>query len=185
MAGVVELDFDTGAIGELVVYLRKVEPDLARMLPREMRHVAKPVVQTARALIPAQRPLSNWGSWGERLDWSRKAVTGITATTDVRAGKSSRGQINLLAINQKNPAGAVFENAGRHPAADTARGRAFIRNLDRRYGEPLKGRYLWPAVEANLGMLNRELQRVIDEWSQELEKDLELLAPAWRVPKAA
>jgi hypothetical protein len=170
-SGVV-LDLDTGGIGELVVYLRKVEPDLARMLPREMRQVAKPVVQTARALIPADRPLSNWGSWGGRLDWSRKAVTGIVATTDVRAGKSSPGQINLLSIQQKNAAGAVFENAGRHPNAATARGRAFIRNLDRRHGEPLKGRYLWPAVEQNLGYLNRELQDVIDKWSAELERTL-------------
>jgi hypothetical protein len=163
---------DTGDIGELVIYLRKVEPDLARMLPREMRHVAKPVVQTARALIPAQRPLSNWGQWGERLDWSRKAVTGISATTDVRAGKYSKGQINLLAITQKNPAGAVFENAGRHPDAQTARGRAFIRNLENKYGAPDKGRYLWPAVEANLGMLHNELQDVIDRWSEELERTL-------------
>lgn len=172
MAGVVSLEMDTGDIGELVIYLRKVEPDLARMLPREMRHVAKPVVQTARALIPAQRPLSNWGQWGERLDWSRKAVTGISATTDVRAGKYSKGQINLLAITQKNPAGAVFENAGRHPNAKTARGRAFIRNLDNKYGAPDKGRYLWRAVEANLGYLNRELQDVIDRWSEELERTL-------------
>ena len=172
MAGVVSLEMDTGDIGELVIYLRKVEPDLARMLPREMRHVAKPVVQTARALIPAQRPLSNWGEWGERLDWSRKAVTGISATTDVRAGKYSKGQINLLAITQKNPAGAVFENAGRHPNAQTARGRAFIRNLDNKYGAPDKGRYLWVAVENNLGYLNRELQDVIDRWSTELERTL-------------
>ena len=172
MAGVVSLEMDTGDIGELVIYLRKIEPDLARQLPREMRHVAKPVVQTARALIPAQRPLSNWGQWGERLDWSRKAVTGISATTDVRAGKYSKGQINLLAITQKNPAGAVFENAGRHPNAQTARGRAFIRNLENKYGAPDKGRYLWLAVENNLGYLNRELQDVIDRWSEELERTL-------------
>lgn len=172
MAGVVSLEMDTGDIGELVIYLRKVEPDLARMLPREMRHVAKPVVQTARALIPAQRPLSNWGQWGERLDWSRKAVTGISATTDVRAGKYSKGQINLLALTQKNPAGAVFENAGRHGAPETGKGRTFVDNLNRKYGEPLKGRYLWLAVEANLGYLNRELQHVIDRWSEELERTL-------------
>jgi hypothetical protein len=173
-AGVVSLDLETGAIAELVLYLRKVEPELARILPREMRHVAKPVVQTARALIPASRPLSNWGSWGERLDWSRKAVTGITATTDVRAGKSSRGQINLLAIQQKNPAGAVYENAGRHPAPTTGRGRTFIDNLNRKKGQ--SPRFLWPAVEANLGYLNNELQRVIDDWSKVLERELDKAA---------
>ncbi len=172
MAGVVSLEMDTGDIGELVVYLRKVEPDLARQLPREMRHVAKTVVQEARSLIPSPRPLSNWGQWGERLDWTRQAKTGVVATTDVRAGKSSRGQINLLAIQQKNPAGAVFENAGRHAAPTTGRGRTFIDNLNNKYGKPDKGRYLWLAVEANLGYLHNELQDVIDRWSEELERTL-------------
>lgn len=172
MAGVVSLEMDTGDIGELVVYLRKVEPDLARQLPREMRHVAKTVVQEARSLIPSPRPLSNWGQWGERLDWTRQAKTGVVATTDVRAGKSSRGQINLLAIQQKNPAGAVFENAGRHAAPTTGRGRTFIDNLNGKYGKPDKGRYLWLAVEANLGYLHNELQDVIDRWSEELERTL-------------
>lgn len=172
MAGVVSLEMDTGDIGELVVYLRKVEPDLARQLPREMRHVAKTVVQEARSLIPSPRPLSNWGQWGERLDWTRQAKTGVVATTDVRAGKSSQGQINLLAIQQKNPAGAVYENAGRHGAPETGRGRTFIDNLNNKYGKPDKGRYLWLAVENNLGYLNRELQHVIDMWSEELERTL-------------
>jgi hypothetical protein len=35
---------------------------------------------------------------------------------------------------------------------------------------------MWPAVEQNLGYLNREVQRVIDKWSQELEKALDRAA---------
>lgn len=174
-AGVVELEFDTDGISALVRYLRKIEPELARILPREMRHVAKPVVQTARALVPQPTALSNWGSWGGRLDWTRQARTGIVAQTDVRASKS--GEINLLSLFQKNPAGAVFDNAGRHRDGATGRSGAFLQNLNDKYGDPKKeGRYMWPAVAQNLGYLNRELQRVIDDWSKDLERELDRAA---------
>ena len=179
MADGVSVSVETDGIAHLVRYLRKVEPELARMLPREMRHVAKPVVQTARELVPQPTALSNWGKWtlarssgGDRA-WTRKARTGIVAQTDVRAF-GDRNQINLLSLFQKDAAGAIYENAGRHPEANTARGRAFIRNLNTKHGE--SPRYLWPAVEQNLGYLNRELQSVIDKWSKTLEQELDRAA---------
>jgi hypothetical protein len=169
------VEIDTDGIGVLVRYLRKVEPDLAKQLPKEMRHVAKPIVSRARELVPQPTALTNWGKWtlarssgGDRA-WTKKATTGIVAQTDVRA-LGPQGQINLLSIVQKDPAGAIYENAGRHPQADSARGRAFIRNLNNQHGQ--SPRTLWPAVEQNLFYLNRELQDVIDRWSAELEKTL-------------
>lgn len=173
------VDIDTDGIGVLVRYLRKVEPDLAKQLPKEMRHVAKPIVTRARELVPQPTALTNWGKWtlarssgGDRA-WTKKARTGIVAQTDVRA-LGPQGQINLLSIVQKDPAGAIYENAGRHPQADSARGRAFIRNLNNKHGQ--SPRTLWPAVEENLVYLNRELQDVIDRWSAELEKTLDRAA---------
>lgn len=169
------VEIDTEGIGVVVRYLRKVEPELARLLPREMKSAARPVVDRARELVPQPTALTNWGKWtlarssgGDRA-WTKKARSGIVAQTDVRPiGPDNK--INLLSIIQKDGAGAIFENAGRHPQADTARGRAFIRNLNAQHGP--SPRYLWPAVEQNLFYLNRELQEVIDKWSLELEKAL-------------
>jgi hypothetical protein len=173
------VEIDTEGIGVVVRYLRKVEPELARLLPREMKSAAKPVVDRARELVPQPTALTNWGKWtlarssgGDRA-WTKKARSGIVAQTDVRPiGPDNK--INLLSIIQKDGAGAIYENAGRHPQADTARGRAFIRNLNAKHGE--SPRYLWPAVEENLFYLNRELQDVIDKWSLELEKALDRAA---------
>ena len=173
------VEIDTEGIGVVVRYLRKVEPELARLLPREMKSAARPVVDRARELVPQPTALTNWGKWtlarssgGDRA-WTKKARSGIVAQTDVRPiGPDNK--INLLSIIQKDGAGAIYENAGRHPQADTARGRAFIRNLNAKNGE--SPRYLWPAVEQNLFYLNRELQDVIDKWSLELEKTLDRAA---------
>jgi len=173
------VEIDTQGIGVVVRYLRKVEPELARLLPREMKSAARPVVDRARELVPQPTALTNWGKWtlarssgGDRA-WTKKARSGIVAQTDVRPiGPDNK--INLLSIIQKDGAGAIFENAGRHPQADTARGRAFIRNLNVKHGE--SPRYLWPAVEENLFYLNKELQDVIDKWSLELEKALDRAA---------
>jgi hypothetical protein len=179
MADGVGVEIDTDGIAVMVRYLRKVEPELARILPREMRGAAAPIVQTARALVPQPTALRNWGAWTERgrdRSWTRKARTGIVAQTDVRA-TGERNQINLLSLFQKDPAGAIFDNAGRHSAGATGRSGAFLQNLNDKYGDPTqKGRYMWPAVEQNLGYLNREVQRVIDKWSQELEKALDRAA---------
>ena len=179
MADGVGVDIDTDGIAVMVRYLRKVEPELARILPREMRGAAAPIVQTARSLVPQPSALSNWGAWtqgGRDRSFTRKARTGIVAQTDVRAS-GERNQINLLSLFQKDPAGAIFDNAGRHREGATGRSGAFLQNLNAKYGDPKeKGRYMWPAVEQNLGYLNREVQRVIDNWSQELERTLDRAA---------
>jgi hypothetical protein len=175
------VDIDTDGIGVLVRYLRKVEPDLAKQLPKEMRHVAKPIVTRARELVPQPTALTNWGKWtlarssgGDRA-WTKKATTGIVAQTDVRA-LGPQGQINLLSIAQKDPAGAIYENAGRRREGDIHSknaGDRFVAALNAKSTAP---RTLWPAVEENLFYLNRELQDVIDRWSAELEKTLDRAA---------
>jgi len=179
MADGVGVEIDTDGIAVMVRYLRKVEPELARILPREMRGAAAPIVETARALVPQPTALRNWGAWTERgrdRSWTRKARTGIVAQTDVRA-TGERNQINLLSLFQKDPAGAIFDNAGRHSAGATGRSGAFLQNLNDKYGDPTQqGRYMWPAVAQNLGYLNAELQDVIDKWTKTLEENLDRAA---------
>ena len=175
------VEIDTEGIGVVVRYLRKVEPELARLLPREMKSATRPVVDRARELVPQPTALTNWGKWtlarssgGDRA-WTKKARSGIVAQTDVRPiGPDNK--INLLSIIQKDPAGAIYENAGRRRAGDIHSknaGDRFVAALNAKSESP---RYLWPAVEQNLFYLNRELQDVIDKWSLELEKALDRAA---------
>lgn len=169
------IDIDTDGIAELVKALRKVEPELARQLPREMRQAGKPLVQDARDLLPEPSPLSNWGAWNNRgrdRSWTRKARSGVRITTNTGARKGVH-TINLMALEAKDPAAAIYENAGRkRPGAinSSDAGDRFVAALNNEQTSP---RFLWPAVEMNIPKLNRELQDVVDRWSKELEKKVD------------
>lgn len=169
------IDIDTGGIADLIKALRKVEPELARQLPREMRQAGKPLVQDARDLLPEPAPLSNWGQWNERgrdRSFTRKARSGIRIETNTGARKGVH-TINLMALTQKDGAGAIYENAGRKRPGDirsSNAGERFVAALN----EKQEGsRYLWPAVEMNISRLDRELQAAIDRWSKELEQKVD------------
>ncbi len=173
------IDVKTEGIGETVKELRKIKPDLAKRLPREMRQAAKPLVADARRLIPEQAPLSNWqtptGGWIERgrdRSWNSKTVrSGVRIVTNTGARKGAN-QIQLLALQEKDPVGAIFENAGRNRAGNIKSSNAgdrFIAALNAKKQSP---RFLWPAVEQNLRNLDRDLQKVINSWTKELERTL-------------
>lgn len=169
------IDIKTEGIADLIKALRKVEPELARQLPREMRQAGKPIVQDARDLLPEPSPLSNWGAWNNRgrdRSWTRKARSGIQIETNTGARKGVH-TINLMALTEKDGAGAIYENAGRKRQGSINSSDAGDRFVAALNNEQTSPRFLWPAVEMNIPRLNRELQKVIDRWSQELEKKVD------------
>jgi hypothetical protein len=171
------VEIETDGIAAFIKVVRQIEPDLAKQLPREMKYVAKPIIETARALLPQPSPLTNWGNWtlarkdqGDR-SWGPAVAKGIQATSRTGARKGKH-EIPLLAIEQKNGAGAIYENAGRHRPGDrksSDAGDRFVAVLNEKMEAP---RYLWPAVIANRSYLNIELQRVLDEWMKSVEEKM-------------
>jgi hypothetical protein len=170
------IDIKPEGIAELVKVLRKVEPELAKQLPREMRQAGKPLVEEARSLLPQPSPLSGWGAWnngGRDRSWTRKAKSGIRITTNTGARKGVH-VINLMALESKDPAAAIYENAGRHRKGSITSSDAsdrFLAALEDKHGAA--PRFLWPAVEINIPKLNRELQQVIERWSEQLEQKVD------------
>jgi hypothetical protein len=170
------VDVDVTGLAEVVRELRKIQPELAKELPKSMRNAISPVVAEARTLLPTPSPLSNWGTWqlarqsGGDRNWTRKAYTGIVAKSNTGASKG-RNRIDLLEIVQKDAAGAIYENAGRRAATTDPRGLRFIAQLNEQHGE--SPRYLWPAVEKNLGYINDEVQATVNRWLEQFEQRVE------------
>ena len=99
---------------QLRAALRRFAPDLARELQRELTAAANEVAAAARQLIPPAPPLSGMGrAWqGDRLRWdSARARAGIKGTT--ARGRARDGVTAVVVIKQNDPAGSVFEVAGR------------------------------------------------------------------------
>jgi len=111
------VEFRVEGVTSLRRDLRKFAPDLAKDLNRALGAEGRKVVADARALVPGEAPLSGWsrGWLGLRPFWDGNAARkGIRLST--AAGRRSRrgGFTSIVAILQKDRAGAVFEFAGRN-----------------------------------------------------------------------
>lgn len=142
-------------VREVIAELRKVDTELRKETVAAMKTAAQPLQSTARALTPSTPPLSRMANQGGSVQaYSRKAVTGITIRY---GGKFSRASQTwpLLRLQQKDPAGSVFDMAGRrNPSSQLAQ------NLTSRYGPP--SRAMWRAADQNLATVQQGVAKAVD-----------------------
>lgn len=150
---------------EAIKALRRIDPELRKDFNREVRRIAAPIVDAAKAnyndyLIPS----------GTRRVWTQrgrqlfpftvtKARQGVRAKPDTRARSRS-----VIKVVQSNPAAAIFEFAG--SASDNKLGRAFT-NKGRR-----PARVMWPAAEAKVGAVTDEMRELIKDVEKLVSKEL-------------
>lgn len=120
--------------------LSVIDPEAMKALRRGFRDAAGPIVDKAKRNAP-DRPLSNYGQWrawsdGRDLSWNPQRVR-RGMKTQVTTGRRNAG----LRLISRDPAGAIWENAGSQGALKTTRAdrvgqsRAFNR-LANSQGEP-------------------------------------------------
>jgi hypothetical protein len=176
----VRVHLDVDGLAEVVRELRKIQPEFAKEFPKAMKAVANPIIAEARTLLPTPSPLGNWGTWnlarqsGGSRTWTKKAYSGIQAKTNLGAPKG-RNRIDLLEIIQRDPAGAIYENAGRNPNPSGDKGEVFLDNLAGKHGNypANSSRYLWPAVHNNFDLIYSVAQRTIDKFLADFETRVE------------
>jgi len=157
-----ETSIQVRGLKETLNELRKVEPTIRKELTKEIKGQAKPLVDAARALVPSSPPLS--GMTSGRWAWSSKAKSQIA----IKMGGRSRGQqYTILSLRQNNPAGAIFDMAGKKGGKDE-RGQQFIANLAARFGAP--SRSMWPAAEKMLPEIGQEITATIDDALGEINR---------------
>lgn len=152
--------------------LRKIDPTLQKEFKAEVNRIAQPAIE-AGANSYQQVPLSNmgyrWTNRGRRLfpfDLS-KARSGVKARIDTR-----RNATAFILIEQKDPAAAIFEGAGR--ATDNR----LARSLDQEQGrgwkraEPGKTRLYGRAVYKARKSIEREMEQVVLQAVRTVQKEL-------------
>lgn len=157
-----DMSIQVKGLKETLNELRKVEPQLRKDLTKEIKGQAKPLVDAARALVPSSPPLS--GMTSGRWAWTTKAKAQIA----IKMGGRSRGkEFTILSLRQNNPAGAIFDMAGKK-GGNGEQGQAFVNNLAMRFGAP--SRSMWPAAEKMLPELASEITATIDDTLSEINK---------------
>ena len=100
-------------VKETINALKKIDPQLQKDFRAQANEIAQPAINAAKDVY-TQVPLSgmayNWTSRGRKLfPFSvAKAKSGVKLRIDTR-----RNAIGVILIEQKDPATAIFETAGR------------------------------------------------------------------------
>lgn len=147
-------------VAETLKKMRAIDPELRKATLKRMRQAGDPIVSAARALIPAETPLSNWGNWrgGYTASRVRSSIRASTRTGRVR-GKGP-DHFPLLSVRSTSAAGVIFDMAGRRSGGKTASGAAMIRQLNT-YRQA--SRSMWPAAEQNIGQVQAQVRKAIDD----------------------
>lgn len=162
-------------VSETLAILKSFDKETLKAVNKEIYQEVKPLVGQARSLMPDTAPMSGWGKpnngeWGTRLLYDpRSAKMGIR--TQIKPARQRGGNVKerTLFLIQANPAGAVFETAGRKTKGATKAGVQFIRNLENpaRGGSVIIGkqsRVIWGVVLDNRTRITQNTEKIISRY---------------------
>jgi len=191
--------YSVDGLGTLLRETRKFEPQLVRDTQKQMRdQLGGPLRKTAGQLVQnslyryGDRPASGWNKTG-RLGWKTNTVINGFKVSAARSYQKRTHTWAVATFFQKNPAGAMFDWAGRsgeyvgkgRPGnqrtlsvqGNRRRGIAFVNNMQAaiRFGS-IKGskysRTVFPAIVQNRPVMVRELALIVQDLEREVTRKI-------------
>lgn len=157
-------------VSDTVAILRSFDRDTVKSINAEIYEQVKPLVGVARSLSPDRSPMSNWddvgaGEWGERLGFTPRAVKmGIGTKIAPFRQRGTHIKERTIFLTQRNPAGVIYETAGRKTRGSSPQGRQFITNIENRSEVVVIGkqtRILWPIVQDNRKRITEAVTQIV------------------------
>jgi hypothetical protein len=150
--------------------LRKIDPQLQKDFKAQATQIAEPALSAAKAVY-TQVPLSGMNYKWQEKGRSRanfpftvaKAKAGVRVRFDTR-----RNAVGVILIEQKDPAAAIFETAGRKNANKLNTSLLFV-NLPVSAG---RTRLIGPAVYKARRKIEREMQSMILDTISAVQKKI-------------
>jgi hypothetical protein len=167
--------------------LNKLAPDLRRQITKDYRALMQPTISDARNNLPAgigQTVMRGFGrKWRHIFPWNKAVANrNITVKIDTRRARKrnmDKGAqyetLSAFLIQQKNPAGIVFDIAGRGGKSTSTQKRkgvtydwnnTLIENMDRVFGKA--SRSMWPAVENNTDNIESAIRNITEDVERKL-----------------
>jgi hypothetical protein len=161
----------THGIKELLVELRKLEPELHKALKTDLVNTAKPLAAKVGAGFP-KTPLDNWKKTGRSGKARMPAYQAGAVAKGVKpVYASSLKRDAILRIEQKNAGGQVYDSAGSRSNP------SFVRNLDKhlttksRLGKS-RSRVLYSGVKKNINMVEKPIADVIRRLERRIQQTI-------------
>lgn len=160
---------DSTAVDLLVKELKKVEPELAKQLTKELKNELQPIAARIQPYMPRTAPLSGMNNEG-RLGFVPAKVK-VAASPQARWGKPF---VKFTLSGGTLANAAMIELAGKRTQGKTASGRAMIRGLNEAPmgGHGKTGRFFFEGYRRNkTGMLD-QVQKIINNYTSTVNKRL-------------
>jgi len=144
--------------------LRKIDPQLQKDFKADATQIAQPAIQAGKAVYK-ELPLS-----GMKYGWTQrdrklfpftviKAVNGVRMRFDTR-----RNAVGVILIEQKDPAAAIFETAGRANANKLGNALGFV--------GAGRTRIIGPAVYKARRGIETEMTKMITKTMRDVQKEI-------------
>jgi len=144
--------------------LRKIDPQLQKDFKTDATQIAQPAIQAGKAVYK-ELPLS-----GMKYAWTQrdrklfpftitKAVNGVKMRFDTR-----RNAVGVILIEQKDPAAAIFETAGRANANKLGNALGFV--------GAGRTRLIGPAVYKARRGIEAEMTKMIAKTMRDVQRDI-------------
>ncbi len=144
--------------------LRKIDPQLQKDFKTDATQIAQPAIQAGKAVYK-ELPLS-----GMKYGWTQrdrklfpftvtKAVNGVRMRFDTR-----RNAVGVILIEQKDPAAAIFETAGRANANKLGNALGFV--------GAGRTRLIGPAVYKARRGIEAEMTKMIAKTMRDVQRDI-------------
>lgn len=159
-------------LSETVAYLKRFDNETLKAMNKELYGVMKGLVQETRSMAPDIAPMSGWAKksltgaeWGTRLLYTpAKVKTGIRSKIGPVRRKDTNTREQAYFLINANPAGMVYERAGRKSRGTSKQGKQFIENIEERSGITVigkQGRLAWKSVYESRDEVTAKMAKVV------------------------
>jgi len=176
--------------------LNQYAPDLAKELTRELGVILKPIVNDARGYVPISAPMRGWkppmnSRGGSFPRYNAVEIRRGIVYKTTPSKPNSKGFTNLIRIQNKSAAGAIYETAGRKNgqgqtwvgaraggaskgvsrSVNPYAGNQFISNLGQLYGSKKNtGRLIFRAWAKTQGKANAAVFKALETTTEKFNK---------------
>lgn len=163
-------------LDEAVAYLKLFDTETLKAMNKEMYGVMKGLVQETRAMVQPTAPMSGWektsitgAKWGKELLYKPSKVrSGVRSKIGPYRNKALNTRERAYLLLNANPAGAIYETAGRKTKGSSPQGEQFIKNIEERSGITVigkQGRLAWKSVIENRAEITVKMARVVAKYT--------------------
>jgi hypothetical protein len=156
-------------VKEALKELKNIDPEMRKIVDAKAKDIARPATDSIKAQYP-EKYLSGmakmWTQRGRQLFPYDQAAARKGVVVKVDTGRKN---LSVIRIEQKNPAAAIIDMAGKR-GSDNPQGDMFIYNLTINAGNP--SRVMWPTFERQAAQVNQQMFNVIKDLMATLNKNL-------------